>query len=159
MSGGSTGIIMLQISRTTPAYLKQVNISYGCTADTFAAALNSFNSFAYYGVTVVRNIYDSGNRLINSTTGAARIEYIASIQWFRTSYTSEKFTVKYYNYTGTFIQTSLQSHSPLISGTFTLTIAGVAIQYKNSSNLPYNIDAATLQASIRASPIVGFGLV
>lgn len=74
--------------RTSPVYSKSVNITYGCTADAFLAALNSFDSFAPYGVSVVRNIYDSQNKIISTTVGAARIDYIASLQWLRTSYTT-----------------------------------------------------------------------
>jgi hypothetical protein len=47
----------------------------------------------------------------------------------------------------------------LITGTFTLSIAGVPINYNNSGDIPFDIDAGQLQAAIRTSTIVGFDFV
>ena len=146
-------------TKTTVAYDKKVNVTYGCDAATFASALNNFDSFSPYGISVVRTIYDANKNVINNLTGAANVSYVVSLPLLRKVYNTEKFLTKFYNYTGQFTTYFGESHSPLIGGTFGLNIAGVSIQFKNSSNIPYNIDAASLQAAIRASPIVGFNLV
>lgn len=49
-----------------------------------------------------------------------------------------------------------QEHSPLISGTFGISIGGVPIQVSGSADIPYNVGASTLQTALRNSAIVGF---
>lgn len=46
-----------------------------------------------------------------------------------------------------------------MSGTFTLSIAGTAINVNNVADIPYDVSASTLQSAIRASGIVGFDYV
>ena len=146
MVGGSNGTIQLQLSGTS------VNVTYGCTDGAFANALNSFASFKPYGITVVRNIYDNTSKLLNTTTGATKIDYVVSIKWLRPNSTlNERFTVRTFNYSGIFLQNPITPHSPLISGTFGLTIGGASIRFKNSSNIPSNITASDLQTAIRTS--------
>ncbi len=103
--------------------------------------------------TVVRNCYDGAGNVLANTTGAVKIEYVASIYKLRSaSLQAEKFTfIKYNGYDGTFTETQTQTHSPLISGTFTLTIGGADVKISNSANLPYNVAAADLQTAIRAA--------
>ena len=154
MVGGSNGTIQLQLSGTS------VNVTYGCTDGAFANALNSFASFKPYGITVVRNIYDNTSKLLNTTTGATKIDYVVSIKWLRPNSTlNERFNVRTFGYTGSFLQNPKTAHSPLISGTFGLTIGGITIKYKNSSNIPSNIAASDLQTAIRTSAALFFSLV
>ena len=154
MVGGSNGTIQLQLSGTS------VNVTYGCTDGAFANALNSFASFKPYGITVVRNIYDNTSKLLNTTTGATKIDYVVSIKWLRPNSTlNERFNVRTFGYTGSFLQNPKTAHSPLISGTFGLTIGGITIKYKNSSNIPSNIAASDLQSAIRTSAALFFSLV
>lgn len=103
-----------------------------------------------YQTTVTRNIYDAGNNIINTTVGAARIEYLASINLLRPATVSaEDFTYTYINYTGTVTKSSVQDHSPLISGTWSLTIGGVTFD-----NLTFDASAWTVQSKINT--IVGY---
>jgi len=84
MVNGTNGTIQLTINRTTtPTYFKSANVTYGCTDTDFATALMSFDGFQYYDITVVRKIYDNTSKLINTTTGAAKIDYVVSINLLR----------------------------------------------------------------------------
>jgi hypothetical protein len=161
--GGSTGTIELGVYRqdsTTFAvtYNKKVNVTYGCTASTFLAALNQFDGYSSYQVSVVRTIYDSNNAVINTTASAARIDYTAKIYLLRpAALQTEQFNPKYYDgFTGTFSQTQTTAHSPLLSGTFTLSVGGQPISISGVTDISYDIDAWSLQTAIRGSGIVGF---
>jgi hypothetical protein len=149
MLGGSTGYINLRLVRTDPSsgsitYNVNTTVAYACSAATFQNALNNFDSFSPYQISVVRTIYDSTGAVTNDTTVASRIEYVVSIFLLRnTSYSAEDFIKTYTNYTGTFTKTLGLTHSPLISGTFTLSIGGVSFP-----NISYNAGAGTIQASI-----------
>ena len=74
---------------------------------------------------------------------------------------AEKFTITKFNgFTGTITQSQTTVHSPLLTGTFTLTIGGVPIKNStNSTDLPYDISAYELETSIRNSGITGFDKV
>jgi hypothetical protein len=156
MVGGISGIIQLQTITTN----KTANVSYGCTESEFSSAMKSLYGSILYSSSVVRTIYDTNGNTLNSTTGAARIDYLVSNYWSSSStLSSDRLSLRYFNYTGVFYSKLVQDHSPLISGTFTLKIGGVSIQYNNTPNIPYNIDASGLQAAIKSSPIVGFDYV
>jgi hypothetical protein len=165
MVGGSSGLIQLSITQINPTthavtYSQAANVSYGCSAGTFQNALNQFNTFSSYQISVVQNIYDSNNSTLSNLTGAAQIDYVVSINLLRpTSAQNQAFTYKYFNYTGKIVPSSLQQHSPLLSGTFTLTLAGVPIQIGGNSNIPYNVAPSTLQNALRSSIINNFGWV
>ena len=69
-----------------------------------------------------------------------------------------------YGYTGTFTEERTQTHSPLISGTFSLTIGGMQVSSKSgSTDLSYAISFSDLQSAIRSSAaannVVGFDRV
>jgi hypothetical protein len=165
MVGGSSGLIQLSITQVDPSTLKvtysqAVNVTYGCSATTFQNALNQFNTFNSYQISVVQNIYDINNNTLSNLTGAVQIDYVVSVYLLRpTSAQNQAFKVTYFNYTGTLTSSQLQTHSPLLSGTFTLTVAGVPIQVSGSPNIPYNVGTSTLQTALRTSPIVNFGWV
>ena len=89
-------------TKTTVAYDKKVNVTYGCDAATFASALNNFDSFSPYKISVVRTIYDANKNVINNLTGAANVSYVVSLPLLRKVYNTEKFLTKFYNYTGQF---------------------------------------------------------
>jgi hypothetical protein len=154
MVGGSNGTIQLQLNGTS------VNVTYGCTDVAFASALNSFRSFNVYGISVVRNIYDNSSRIINTTTGASKIDYVVSIRLLRpTSTLNERFNVRTFNYSGSFLQNPRTPHSPLISGSFGLSIGGITIRFKNSSNIPFDISAFDLQTAIRTSAFLFLSMI
>ena len=154
MVGGSNGTIQLQLNGTS------VNVTYGCNDSAFANALNSFASFNQYGISVVRNIYDNNSKIISTTIGASKIDYVVSIRLLRPPSTlNERFSVRTFNYTGTFLQNPTTPHSPLISGTFGLTIGGVTIKFRNSANIPFNIAASDLQTAIRTSAALFLSMV
>jgi len=163
MTGGSSGTIQLGLTRYsgyTVIYGVSVNITYGCTASTFQSALNQFDIYSAYAISVVRNIYDASRNILANTTSAASIDYVVSIYKLRAStVTSQSLTITNIDYTGKLTVASSIAHSPIISGTFTLSIAGQSILVNNSTNIPYNVSPDTLQAAIRSSPLVGFGLI
>lgn len=152
MLGGSTGTINLKIVRTSGgkvSYNVNTTINYGCTAEDFQSALNRFDSFSKYQISVDRFIYDSSDTILNTTVGAARIVYVVSFYLLRSdNVSSENFIYAYTNYTGTIVKTSWLTHSPLITGNFTLTIGGV------QNSIAYNAGASTVQTLIRK--IVGY---
>ncbi len=66
------------------------------------------------------------------------------------------FKVKYSATGGIWTNTTIQSHSPPISGTFTVSLGGTPIQLYNSttglysiSNIPYNVDPSVLKQAFR----------
>ena len=153
LTGGSTGQINLKIVRTSGTkitYNANTTINYGCTAADFQSALNSFDSFSSYHISVTRHIYDGSNNEINTTVGASKIVYQVTILLLRTAaQIAEDFTYTNLNYTGTMAKVPVTDHSPLISGNFTLTIGGIIL-----SQISYAASASTLQTAIRT--IVGY---
>jgi hypothetical protein len=102
-------------------------------------------------LSVVRNIYDSTNNILPNITGAARIDYVTSVQLLRpASAINTNFKP-----IPSFTTTITQVHSPLITGTFTLSIGGVPIQVSGSPNIAYNVYPGDLQNAI-ASTLQGF---
>jgi hypothetical protein len=154
MTAGTPGTINLKLVRTdksgTITYNVNTTIAYGCTDAVFQSALNNFNSFNGYEFTVVRTIYDASNNVINTTTGASKIVYTVSFLLLRSvDYSNEDFRYTFTNYTGNVTKTPVTTHSPLISGTFNLVIAGYQF-----NNIPFNASASTIQTYIRN--ITGF---
>lgn len=149
VGGNSAGSMLLKIVRTNPTtgaitYNVNATVAYGCLASAFLTALNTFNSFSPYQTSVERFIYDSSNNTLNTTSGAARIDYVVSILLVRPSaYLTENFIVTYNGYNGSFVKTLVSQHSPTITGTFSLTIEG-----KTIPNLANNVPATTLQSYI-----------
>jgi hypothetical protein len=145
LGSNQAGTIELHIARSDPTtlqivYDQRVNVTYGCSENQFLSAIKQFDGYSSYSPSVVRTIYDGSNNLINTTTGAARIDYLVSIYQLRpTSIQQEKFSLKYYNnFTGSLTENRTQSHSPLLSGTWTLTIGGVPIKVGGTTAIPHN---------------------
>lgn len=154
----TTGTLELRVVRQDPTtfavtYDKKVNVTFGSTASTFESALSNFDGYNNMGLTVVRKCYDANNTLLPDATGAVKIEYETSIQKLRSSaLLAEQFTyTKFNGYVGSFSEARTQTHSPLISGTFTLTIGGADILISGSANIPFNVAASSLQTAIRAA--------
>ena len=98
--------------------------------------------------------------MLSNTTGAAYIEYSVSIYKLRpASVISKSLIITNIDYTGKVVVTNPTTHSPVISGTFTLKIAGVDILVNMNSNIPFNVGTDVLQAAIRNSSITGFDFV
>jgi len=161
MVGGSSGYINVHMYRVNASngqvlYDVNQNVSYGCTASVFQSALNSFDSFSSYQISVQRNIYNSSNQTTTNITSAVRIDYVVSIYLLRPpSVQAQTFIISYHNYTGIFVATPTTQHSPLINGTWTLTVGGVTIDpYTNNNLLPFNVDPSYIQSGLRS--IVGF---
>ncbi len=151
-TGGSSGSIDLRLVRTVANKLVSTNttIAYGCSASAFQDALNLFDSFSKYQTTVTRIIYDASNNVISTTAGAARIEYLASLNLLRpAAFSSEDFTYTYLGYTGTVTKAIVQEHSPLITGTWSLSIGSVTFD-----NLAFDAPAWLVQS--RINTIVGY---
>ena len=139
-------------------YNKRVNLTYGCSASTFKAAIDAFDTFGGFWTSVTRKIYDINDVELPDTTGAHRIDYLVSVYKLRPgSKINDPFkTTPYDGFNATFTKTSVTPHSPLISGTFQLSIGGVPILDNNQSpDLPYDLSAENMQKYIRNSGIVG----
>ena len=153
-----TGTVELGITRQDQStfkitYEKTVNVTYGCTAAEFKSALEQFDGYKNYVLTVTRAIYDASNNTLADTTNADRVDYTVSIYLLRSSlHQSQTFSTKNFNgYTGGFTETRTQTHSDLISGNWTLSIGGTAVQVSSSPNIPYDISAYDLEYAIRNS--------
>lgn len=160
MVGGSSGYINLHMYRVDSSsgqvtYNVNQKVNYGCSASDFQSALNYFDSFSSYGISVTRNIYDTNNQTLSTTASAARIDYVVSINLLRpTNVQAQSFIVTYHNYSGVFISTATTAHSPLIGGTWTLSVGGVTISPYNNINLGYDADPGYIMTGLRS--IVGF---
>ena len=64
-------------------YDVKINVTYGCSAADFQSALNNFDGFRPFQISVVRNIYDGSNNSLSSLTGAARVDYVVSFYVLR----------------------------------------------------------------------------
>lgn len=154
LTGGSSGSINLKLARVNAAgkitYNVNKTILYGCSDTDFKNALNGFDTFSSFSISVTRYIYDGSGNVISTTVGASSIVYQVSFLLLRTAaQSSEDFTYTYIGYTGTMTKTPVTAHSPLISGTYTLTIGGVTFE-----NISYASSASSLQAKINT--IVGY---
>lgn len=157
MNGGTSGSFTLRVYRTDPStglatYDVSVNVSYGCSASTFAAALNNFDLYSPYAISVTRTIYNANNVNISTLVGASRIEYTVSVGLIRPStVTSQTFIYVNINYDGVFVQPTapLKAHSSPISGTFTLTIGGVLIDPNQNGSIYYATNPAIIQNFMR----------
>lgn len=155
MTGATSGSINMKLVRKdkTGAITYNVNktVDYGCSETAFQNALNGFNSFSTFYITVTRTIFDSGNVAKVAVTDASDIiQYEVSIYKKRTTeYENEDFTYSYINCVGSITKTSVTSHSPLLTGSFSFTIGGQLFD-----NIPYNASAGSIQTSLRT--IVGY---
>mgnify|MGYP003534498261 CR=1 FL=1 len=88
-SAGASGAFNIKIVRLNPDgsinYNVNKTINYGCTADEFKAALNSFNSFSPYKITVTRELYDGSNNIVADVASSTKIGYIVSFYKLRTA--------------------------------------------------------------------------
>lgn len=96
--------------------------------------------------------------MLADTNGAATIHYDVSAYLLRSAdHQSKTLTITNFDgFSGSVTQAQTTPHSDLVTGTFTLSIAGVAISVGGSTDLSYNVEASALQAAIRSSTIVGF---
>lgn len=155
ITGGSTGSINLKVARTDSngkiVYNVNRTILYGCSAEDFQSALNAFDSFSSYRISVTRFIYDGSDNEIPTTVGASKIIYQVSILLLRPdARANEEFTYSYLDgFTGTMAKSPVTSHSPILSGNFSLSYGNVVF-----AGLPHDITDNELQAKINT--IVGY---
>lgn len=87
MTASTSGTIQLEITRTNADTFEttttKTNVSYACSADDFRNALNRFDGYSSYNVTVTRNIYDGSDQIITNVSAASKIEYVAEIYRLR----------------------------------------------------------------------------
>jgi hypothetical protein len=155
MANGTGGNISLKIVRTDTngkvIYKQNITVAYGCSSYMFDNALSYFSSFSYKR-TVTRYAYDANNQSSTNPSLIKRYEYHVSFYLMRPqNYQDERFIVTSQGYDGTFEQQQLVVHSPLINGTFSLTVGGVSL---NNGSIPYNVNPYYLQYYFRT--IVGF---
>lgn len=106
MIGATQGTIQLDITRTInfTTTTQQQNVTYGCSASAFQSALNQFDGFGSFAISVTRNIYDNSNNTLPNTTGAARVDYVVEFYKLRdTKFQAEKFGTTFFDgYDGSF---------------------------------------------------------
>lgn len=152
---GSVQLSLYQYDSKGNPYVKSVNVTYGLTASQFVNALNQFQVFSSYQVSATSSILDA-NGLATTLNLSSSIVYTVSIYFYRDStLTSQNFGVNYYGSVSSFTSSRVTSHSPLLGGYFTLSIAGTPIDpFNNNNQIPYNADAGTIQTYLRT--IVGY---
>jgi hypothetical protein len=100
---------------------------------------------------------DSAGVATTNSSVASSFTWRATIAKFRpaTAY-GHNFIVTYTTPGGIFTNTSIQSHSPLIAGAFTLELGGLPVKLWDSTlatftitNIPYNVDPAVLKQALR----------
>jgi hypothetical protein len=73
----------------------------------------------------VRNIYNN-DTITTNLTEATKVEYIVSLfKWRSPLFSGEDFIYTRLNYTGSISKTLVTTHSPELSGNFSLTIGGL----------------------------------
>ena len=119
------GTINLRVYETDPVTLavlinQNVTIAYNANASDFCSALNQFSWFGGYSTTctlVMRNT----DGITTNPAWAQEFTWTATIQKYRSpAVKNHAFTVKYSAAGGTWSSRTVQEHSPLMSGTFTL---------------------------------------
>lgn len=140
-----------------PSYTLGTVIDYNASESQFVAALNTFDFFSSYSVSANRTAYDSSGAVTTDPTLAVTYTWIVSVWYLRpTAATKIVFTPKNINCTGTFTQSTVKPHGPVIVGSFGLSMAGTPVTSAGSNYLRYNIASWDLQSSIRQIP--GFEL-
>lgn len=132
--------------------------------------MNQFDAFSSYGTTCTGVLaYDVDNNVVAlDSPSLVKVVWSVSVYQLRsTLHLGEQLTFKgnnLVNVTGmtvSFARVRTQDHSPVISGTFTLSVGATPINVYDSVsrtysiyNIPYNVTAASLQAAFRQ--IAGF---
>lgn len=145
-------------------YKQNVKINFDATTSQFANAITSFDIYSGVDLSVTGvERFDENGTLLNSSTGSTKSVWSVRIPRLRASTSiSQTFTFNGNNLTSapsktpTFTQTNVQSHSPLISGYFSLSIGSTPIMIYDSvsktysdDKIPASVSAATLQGAIR----------
>jgi hypothetical protein len=125
---------------------QNVTIQWNATASQFCSALNQFAWFGSYGTTCILTMKDSSGLVTLNKTNAVEFVWTASISKFRTSdLQAHTFIVAYSSAGGQFSSNKIQDHSPVISGTFTLTLNDTPIVVStNVTDIPFNIDSSSI---------------
>ena len=138
---GTIELAVVRVANFKTVYEHRANVTYGCTAAQFKSALEGFDGYKNKVITVVRTIYDAAGAVLPDTTGAARIDYVVNVYLLRSSSLQlETFsTTNFDGYTGGFLEEQTQTHSPLITGNWSLSIGGVPVTISGDANIPYDI--------------------
>lgn len=121
------------------------------------AALNYFDFFNPYQISANRTAYDSSGAVTTDPTQAITYTWIVSVWYLRPpAATNMVFIPIYLNCSGTFSQSTIKSHGPVIVGSFGLSMAGTPVTFAGSTYLRFNIAPGDLQSSIAQIP--GFEL-
>jgi len=125
-TGVSSGTINLRVFERNPSTLvilvdQNVTIAWNANASSFCSNLNQFSWFNSYSTTCTLTMKDSTGAVVTNSTLAKTFVWRASIAKFRpASAKAHNFIVTYSSTGGSFSSVTIQDHSPLISGTFTL---------------------------------------
>jgi len=136
---------------------QSVTIPWNASASQFCTQLNIFSWFGLYSTTCALIMKDSAGVVTTNSSAAISFTWRATIAKFRpaAAYT-HNFIVTYTTPGGMFTNTSIQSHSPLITGTFTLELGGLPVKLWDSTlssftitDIPYNVDPAVLKQALK----------
>jgi len=135
---------------------QNVTIQWNATASQFCNAINQFSWFYYYGTTCALVMKDSSGSTTANSSNAVTFLWTVSIASFRTSdLQAHQFIVVYSVSGGQFSTNKVQDHSPIMSGTFTLTLNDTPIMLSNNvTDIPFNIDSGSIESALRKR--VGF---
>jgi hypothetical protein len=163
--GVSTGTYMLKILEVDPISLvATVNqnvsgIPWNANSSTFCSSIGQMTGFSGYSILCSLAMSNADGPTTNITI--ARIfNYTVTINGYRSDADrAHQMKATYTATGGSFTNSTLQSHSPVMNGTFSLTLNGTSINIFNSTtsdysnpNIPYNVDIYTLANAFRALP-------
>jgi len=130
---------------------QNVTIPWNANATQFCNALNQFSWFGNYGTTCALVMKDSTGSITTNLVNGVEFTWTVSIAKFRTAdLQTHQFITTYSDGSGQFSATKIQDHSPFMSGTFTLTLNDTPIVISNNvTDIPFNIDAGTIENALR----------
>lgn len=139
-------------------YFMTASFPWNASPSQFCGAINQFNNFGPFQTTCSRTLLDTNGVVTTVVASAVTYQWTANLYLLRTAAkAAQKFVMlSAGGYDGTFNYATVTQHSPLMTGTFGMTIGGYPVGLYNSSTssystvaLPYNIQAGDLQSALR----------
>lgn len=149
-TGATAGTINLKYFERNPATLavivnQNVTIPFNANASQFCTELVKFSWFGSYGTSCSLTMKDSTGAVVTNASLARSFTWRVSIARFRpANLRNRTFTIAYSTPGGSFSSSTVQEHSPLMSGFFTMNLGGIPVRISNGSsfsnaNIPYNV--------------------
>jgi hypothetical protein len=159
-TGAISGTINLKVYERNPATLaviinQNVTFPFNATSAQFCAELVKFSWFGLYQTSCTVTMKDSTGSVVTNASLAKTFVWRATIAKFRSaSVKNRTFIVTYSVPGGIFTSTTIQEHSPLISGTFNMDLGGIPVRVWNGSsysnqNIPFDVSTSTLKSALQ----------